>query len=294
MSTNAIQQPPSNDALQLVPEAVLKRKHDLDEIKAQRAAKFIRNPAGNRKVFSHKTKVIKVQKPETILSKARSARNHSRRYNRVLKKGMQARASKVRVEETKVVVPDGVGSKLEEEEMGREVRYAKNSVGAKLVFVVRIREPNGMPKNVKKALTTLRLKSVNEGVFCCYDNSTRKKLQLVEPWVTYGIPSKVMVADLIRRRGHGWIDGERIPLKDNTIVENALGEKTNGAVICVDDLIHELYSVGDEFAKVKSFLWTFQLAAPRSKFQKEKLDFKDGGDYGDRGEMMDDLIRQML
>lgn len=212
----------------------------------------------------------------------------------MLKKGMQARASKVRVEETKVVVPDGVGSKLEEEEMGREVRYAKNSVGAKLVFVVRIREPNGMPRNVKKALTTLRLKSVNEGVFCCYDNSTRKKLQLVEPWVTYGIPSKVMVADLIRRRGHGWIDGERIPLKDNTIVENALGEKTNGAVICVDDLIHELYSVGDEFAKVKSFLWTFQLAAPRSKFQKEKLDFKDGGDYGDRGEMMDDLIRQML
>jgi hypothetical protein len=36
------------------------------------------------------------------------------------------------------------------------------------------------------------------------------------------------------------------------------------------------------------------LAAPRSKFQKQKLNFKDGGDYGDRGEEIDDLIRQML
>jgi len=280
--------------LQLVPEAVLKRKHDMDEMKAHRAAQAIRNPRGNRKVFNAKTKVIKVMKPETVLAKARSRRNHSRRYNRVLKKGMQTRASKVPVEGKKVVVPDGAATRKEEEELGREISYAKNSLGAKLVFVVRIREPIGMPRNVKKALTTLRLKSVNEGVFCCYDESTRKKLQLVEPWVTYGIPSKMMIADLIRRRGHGWVDGKRIPLKDNTIVENALGEKTNGAVICVDDLVHELYSVGDEFAKVKSFLWTFQLAAPRSKFQKEKLEFKDGGDYGDRGGLMDDLIRQML
>ena len=55
-----------------------------------------------------------------------------------------------------------------------------------------------------------------QGVFCSYDESTRKKLQLLEPWVTYGIPSKMIIADLIRRRGHGWVDGKRIPLKDNT------------------------------------------------------------------------------
>lgn len=208
---------------------------------------------------------------------------------------MQARASKVREEVTEMVVTDGVAAGREEEEdLRREVTYAKNSVGAKLVFVVRIRDPVGMPKNVKKALTTLRLKSVNEGVFCRYNPSNKKKLQLLEPWVTYGVPSKAIITDLIRRRGHGWINGKRIPLSDNTIVENALGEKTDGGVICVDDLVHELHSVGDEFGRVTKFLWTFQLAAPKSKFQKEKLNFKDGGDYGDRGEQMDDLIRQML
>jgi len=58
--------------------------------------------------------------------------------------------------------------------------------------------------------------------------------------------------------------------------------------------VEELYSAGKQFQKVNQFLWTFQLAAARSKFQKQKLNFKDGGDYGDRGEEMDDLVRQML
>jgi large subunit ribosomal protein L7e len=78
------------------------------------------------------------------------------------------------------------------------------------------------------------------------------------------------------------------------LIEKSLGEVTNGSIICVQDLIHELYTVGEEFHTVNKFLWTFQLSAPKSKFQKDKLSFKDGGEYGDRGEEMDDLIRQML
>ncbi len=133
-----------------------------------------------------------------------------------------------------------------------------------------------------------------QGIFLRYDDTTKKQLHLVEPWVTYGIPSKAIINDLIRRRGHGKLDGKRIPLSDNTIVEQALGESTDGSVICVDDMVHELFSVGDQFKKVNNFLWTFQLSAVRSRFRKEKLNFKDGGDYGDRGAEMDDFIRQML
>lgn len=103
-----------------------------------------------------------------------------------------------------------------------------------------------------------------------------------------------MINDLIRRRGHGKIDGKRIRLSDNVVVEKALSDETEGAVICVDDMVHELHMVGNEFKKVNSFLWTFQLSSPRTKFQKEKLGYKEGGDYGDRGEEIDDLIIQML
>mmetsp|Transcript_13414 Transcript_13414/g.20343 ORF Transcript_13414/g.20343 Transcript_13414/m.20343 type:complete len:327 (+) Transcript_13414:208-1188(+) len=319
----------NNDNLQLVPEIILKKKHDMDEMKARRTAQQILHPKGNNKVFRRSSNsssksskkvsaAVKIMKPETILARARSQRNHSIRYKRVLKKGMMKRASdKQVVKKKKVDLPDGSGNKdpMENEEdedidvnvndemdTGNKntnskdvmVDYASNSVGSKLVFVVRIRDPNGMPKNVKRILTLMKLKSVNEGVFLKYDERTRKQLHLIEPWVTYGIPSKGIISDLIHRRGHGKIDGKRIPLSDNTVIERELGKKTDGEVICVQDIVEELYSAGKQFQKVNQFLWTFQLAAARSKFQKQKLNFKDGGDYGDRGEEMDDLVRQML
>lgn len=280
--------------LQLVPEVILKRKHDMDEMKAHRASQQIINPHGNRKVFNKKTKVVKIHKPETILANARSKRNHAIRYRRVLKKGMLTRASDKKVERKKVVVPDGLEGKEEEEREERQVNYVANSVGAKLVFVVRIRDPNGMPANIKRILNTFRLKSVNEGVFARYDASTKKKLHLIENWVTYGVPSKAMISDLIHRRGHGKIDGKRIPLSDNVVIEKELGDKTSGEIICVQDIVEELDNVGEQFTHVNKFLWPFQLASVRSKFQKTKLNFKDGGDYGDRGEEMDDFIRQIL
>ena len=266
----------------------------MDEMKAHRAAQQIIHPRGNRKVFHKKTKVLKIHKPESILANARSKRNHNRRYRRVLNKGMMKRASEKKVEKTKVVVPDGLESREEEEMEQKEVEYVANSVGSKLVFVVRIRDPNGMPDKVKRILNTLRLKSVNEGVFLRYDASTRKQLHLIEPWVTYGVPSKAMISDLIHRRGHGKKDGKRIPLSDNIVIEKELGDKTDGEVICVEDIVEELQNVGAQFAHVAKFLWPFQLASVRSKFQKQKLNFKDGGDYGDRGEEMDDFIRQVL
>lgn len=90
------------------------------------------------------------------------------------------------------------------------------------------------------------------------------------------------------------MDGKRVPLSDNILVEKALGEDTDGSVICIDDMVHELHTVGEQFKKVNAFLWAFHLSAPKSQFQKQKLNFKDGGDYGDRGEEIDDIIRQML
>lgn len=151
-----------NDELQLVPENILKRKHDMDEMKAHRAAQMIINPRGNRKVFNQKTKVIKIHKPETILAMARSKRNHEIRYKRVLRKGMQKKASNSKLDKTKIVIPDGLENVEQEEEMQREVSYVANSVGAKMVFVVRIREPNGMPKKIKKILNGMKLKKQNE------------------------------------------------------------------------------------------------------------------------------------
>lgn len=286
----------NTNAMQLVPESVLKRRHDLDELKAKRAAQAISNPRGNRKIHSSKSSVVKVRKPEKFLSAARSRLHHKRRYDRVSKKGMQSRA--VRSKATKVkAVPlrenDDINDVNAAAVETKEVTVSTNSHGSKVVFAVRIREGH-IPKEVRRALGRLRLRNANEGVFLRYDASTKKMLNLVDPWVSYGTLSEATVLDLLRRRGHGKIDGSRTPLSDNTLVEKELGEKAG--IVCVEDLAAELSECGANFTTVNRFLWPFRLSDVRSKFRKDKLNDKGGkkDETGDRGEEMDDAVRSML
>lgn len=147
--------------LQLIPEVVLKKKYDLDELKASRVAQELLNPRGNNKVFSSKSKSIKIAKPEKFVARSRSRLHHSRRLNRVLKKGMQKRASDSKIIKSKLVFPDGLEIN-DETKLSSEVNYASNSVGSKLVFCVRIRDDLGIPKDVNKVLSRFRLRNVNE------------------------------------------------------------------------------------------------------------------------------------
>lgn len=269
---------PSHKDLQLVPETVLKKRHDLDELKRKRDAQVRRT----NKVFSKSSKFY-IRKPETFLARAKNRRNNEIRYKRVMKKGMQKRASNKKEFSTLEVELDGENDKI---------KYQSNSVGAKMVFVIRIRNDVGLSKKVKTVLRNLNLKEQYEAVFVKYTPKNRKFLHLVEPFILYGPPSKSMVSDLINRRGHGIIDGERIPLSDNTIIEKALGD--DSGIICVEDLVHELYSAGNGFSAASDFLWPFRLTAPKTAFESQKLNDKEGKIYGDRGEEIDSLIKLML
>jgi len=168
-----------SNQLQLVPETILKRKHDLDERRAHRASQAILNPSrGNKKVFNSKSKVIKIQKPESILSRARSAKNHARRYHRVLKHGMGKRASDKQLTKKKRFFPEGTADEVmqqarvrigkeEKDEFVKEMDIAANSVGTKVVFVVRIRNKLGMPKEVQRVLNRFRLRGIYQVCCCC-------------------------------------------------------------------------------------------------------------------------------
>ena len=65
-------------------------------------------------------------------------------------------------------------------------------------------------------------------------------------------------------------------------------------ILCVEDLVHELYSVGDLFGKVNAFLWPFRLADSKNYFERRTLKLKDGKDYGDRGEAINDYLQTTL
>lgn len=182
-----------------------------------------------------------------------------------------------------------------------KIPYKANSIGATTVFAVLIRPTiHTTPKPVKKTLSTLRLRRMHEGVFLPYTDATRKMLHLVEPYVLYGMPSTETISDLVRRRGFCRVDGKRVPLADNNVIERELGDS---GLICVEDLVQVLSSTSLDameadkdgiFGKVTKFLWPFRLTSRKSKFQSKMLDLKDGKLYGDQGEAMNGYIREML
>ena len=277
--------------LSLVPESVLKRAHDLDELNRKRAAKLELSNGGNKQQQQQqqqrkKKGAVYVIKPETILARARCFRNDTIRFKRVSRKGMQKRASNQKQMATKEVLePTAMATTT-------VVTYQSNSVGAIVVFCVRIRNNIAIPKLVLRALRRLNLWKVHDGVFVRYNDENRRLLHLVEPWVIYGPPSSKLVKDLIQRRGHARIDRERVPLSDNTVIETALGLKHN--LLCVEDLVHSLTSTDGDFEVVTKFLWPFRLADSKTHFERKTLHLKDGKDYGDIGDRIEEYILKVL
>jgi 60S ribosomal protein uL30 len=160
----------------------------------------------------------------------------------------------------------------------------------KLAFVTRIRGINGVSPRTKKILQLLRLRQIHNGVFVKLNSATIQMLRLVEPYIAYGYPNLKSVRDLVYKRGFGKVNGQRIPLFDNSVIQGQLG-KFN--IVCVEDVIHEIFTVGSHFKEVNNFLWPFQLSSPKGGFRTITKHFIQGGDAGNREKYIDGLIRQM-
>ncbi len=84
---------------------------------------------------------------------------------------------------------------------------------------------------------------------------------------------------------------QRIPISDNSVIEGVLGKHN---IICVEDLIHELYTVGPHFKEASNFLWPVKLSSPNGGFSRKLTHFNEGGDAGDRGDKINELIKRMI
>lgn len=161
----------------------------------------------------------------------------------------------------------------------------------KLVFVIRIKGINKIPPKPKKILQLLRLLQINNGVFIRMTKATANMLRLVEPYVTYGPPNLKSVRELIYKRGYGKINKQRIPLTDNSLIENNLGKY---GIISIEDLIHEIVTCGPNFKQASNFLWPFKLSNPNGGWRARKFKhYIEGGDAGNREENINNLIRKM-
>lgn len=161
----------------------------------------------------------------------------------------------------------------------------------KLAFVVRIKGINKISPKPRKILQLLRLRQINSGVFVRLNNCTLQMLKLVEPYVAWGTPNLKSVRELIYKRGFGKLDKQRIALTDNALIEKALGQY---GIICMEDLVHEIFTVGPHFKQASNFLWPFKLSSPNGGFSYKKVKhFVEGGDSGNREHKINDLIRKM-
>mmetsp|Transcript_43112 Transcript_43112/g.57032 ORF Transcript_43112/g.57032 Transcript_43112/m.57032 type:complete len:240 (+) Transcript_43112:26-745(+) len=178
--------------------------------------------------------------------------------------------------------------------MRRQARSAGNfflEPEAKVAVVVRIRGIMGVSPKVRKILQLLRLRQIHNCVFVKLNAATHQMLNLVTPYIAYGYPNLKTVRELVYKRGFGKVSKQRIPLTDNAIIEKALGSKD---IICVEDLIREIFTCGPAFKEANNFLWPFKLSSALGGFSQKKLHFNEGGEAGNRQDKINALVQKML
>lgn len=136
-------------------------------------------------------------------------------------------------------------------------------------------------------------------------------LRIAQPYITYGYPSLTTIRQLLYKRGfvkvslnlqnikdlsltfgHFQHGGRRIPITDNFVIERKLRHGYN--VQCVEDMVYQLYTVGRVFKQVNNFLWPFKLNTPTGGWRKKSNHFVDGGDFGNREDKINELLKKMI
>jgi len=234
--------------------------------------------------------------PETLLKKRKSQEKAREERSAELEKKKKAQKEKrgvifKRAEKYVKEYRDQEREKIRLQRLSKQDGSFYIPAEDKLVFVVRIKGINKIAPKPRKILQLLRLLQINNGVFVRMTKATLEMLKVVEPWIAYGYPNLKTVRELIYKRGYGKVDKQRIALTDNAIIEGSLGKY---GIVCMEDLIHEIFTVGPNFRQASNFLWPFKLSNPTGGFRARKFrHFVEGGDLGNREDKINALIRSM-
>lgn len=169
--------------------------------------------------------------------------------------------------------------------------------GAKMAIVIRIRGINRVSPKVRKVLQLFRLLQIHNAVFIKMNKATENMLKLVQPYIAYGYPSVDCIRALIYKRGFAKIRHRpgaisRIPIMSSALIEQNLG---SCGIETVEDMVHELSTVGKNFTRVSNFLWPFKLNCPKGGYRgRKRRHFLEGGTYGNWEKHIKNLIVRML
>lgn len=65
-------------------------------------------------------------------------------------------------------------------------------------------------------------------------------------------------------------------------------------IICMEDLVHHIFTVGPYFKRATNFLWPFKLNNPSGGWTKKTNHFVEGGDFGNREDQINALLKKMI
>merc|ERR1712167_481907 len=93
----------------------------------------------------------------------------------------------------------------------------------KVALIIRIRGIRKLAPKPKKILQLFRLRQLHNAVFVKLNKATWNMIKMIEPFITYGYPSRQTISKLIYKRGHGKVNHSRLVLSDNSIIAGELG-----------------------------------------------------------------------
>ena len=154
----------------------------------------------------------------------------------------------------------------------------------KTLLVVKIRGTVRAQRETRETLDLLRLGHTNHAILIDNRPAYKGMLQRVNSYITYGEPSKKLVAAMITKRGR--LAG------DKKITDEYL-QKTGYKN--VDELAEAIITLKTEYKNLPSIEPRFKLHPPSKGFKGQiKKGFKAGGEAGYRGEAINDLVKRMV
>jgi large subunit ribosomal protein L7e len=161
----------------------------------------------------------------------------------------------------------------------------------KVAVVVRIRGIAKVAPKQRKVLQLLRLRQIFNTVFVKFNKPMQNMLRLVEPYITYGYPSLKTVRGLVYKRGHLKVNNQRVKIADNKQIK---AKYNNDAVVCVEDIVNQIFTAGKQFTSVTNGLWPFKLSPPKGGMRQKRRHFVEGGDFGNRETLINRFLNRMI
>ncbi|KAK6198531.1 ribosomal protein L30, ferredoxin-like fold domain-containing protein [Scheffersomyces amazonensis] len=159
--------------------------------------------------------------------------------------------------------------KQQKDKLSQEDDVEATEGDAKLLFIIRI--PNHtkglkIPNKASKILNVLKLTQTNTGVFVKATPSTFALLNLIAPYIIIGKPSLASIRQLFQKRACILTpsEDENEPAKVTKLDNNQLVEDKfeDLGLICIEDLVHEIINLTENFISITSWLLPFKLNPP--------------------------------